>query len=79
MAVKWLRELGKHYPHLARTARLLNAEDGFVMDEGSRRRSDHERDGDDGRENSKGGKKHKRRKVESDGDSRSGASSSSNN
>ena len=92
MAVKWLRELEKEYPHLARTARRLNTEDGFVMDHQGRRGSDHDRDGDDGRQKGKKSNKRsntrdntqsnslgKRRKRESDGDSpssRSGTSSS---
>lgn len=56
MAVKWLRELEKENPHLAMSARRLNAEDGFVM--GShRRRSDKDKDGDDTISRGKGKRK----------------------
>lgn len=73
MSVKWLRELDKEYPSLAKTARRLNDEDGFVMTtkDGSRR-SNADRDSDGG-EKSKRKKKHVKRKGGgSDGSGSSG-------
>lgn len=82
MSVKWLGKLETEYPALAKTAKRLNAEDGFVMDgDGGRRGSTKERDGDDSRGKGKR-KKTKRSKSktgrehdEDGGDSGSGSSS----
>lgn len=82
MSVKWLRKLETEYPVLAKTARRLNAEDGFVMEgDCDTRESTKERDGDDSRGKGKR-KKTKRSKSKSgrehgeDG-GRSGSGSSS--
>lgn len=70
MSVKWLRELEKRYPELAETARRLNAEDGFVMDTGGRRRrADGDRDSDGSGINGKRKKKHSKKKSSSRSDS----------
>lgn len=69
MAVKWLHALEKEYPSLARSARRLNAEDGFTMSENrERRRRDGELDGDEQMGESKRNKKHIKRKSGSDGE-----------
>lgn len=61
MAVKWLKELDKEYPTLARTARRLNDEDGFVMAKRDKREKESrkgrgDRDGDDTRDTGEDGK-----------------------
>lgn len=73
MSVKWLRKLEKDYPDLARTARRLNAEDGFVMhgEESAVRSIDSvARDGDDSRSNSERKKDRRKRKSGNDATSR---------
>lgn len=78
MAKKWLRELERGYPSLAKTARRLNAEDGFAMGaERSRRRSSGDRDGDDSRGKGKRKHRHSQRNGGSDYSSEKGRESGS--
>lgn len=78
MSIKWLGKLETEYPALAKTAKRLNADDGFVMNgDGGKRGSTKERDGDDSRGKGKRKKtKQSKSKAERDHDEDGGESGS---